>query len=80
MTVYVKYLCYNRCVSRKLRSGGWQQADTGGIDLSGTVKTILRLAGLGLIIFGLAADLPSGWSIASVAAGFLGLIAGGGGG
>lgn len=48
--------------------------------MSGTVKIVLRLAGIGLIIFGLAANLPSGWSIASVAAGFLGLIAGGGGG
>ncbi|MCL6611033.1 MAG: hypothetical protein K6T66_05770 [Peptococcaceae bacterium] len=48
--------------------------------MSRNVKTFLRLAGLGLIIFGLAADLPQGWSMAAVAAGFLGLIAGGGGG
>ncbi len=45
-----------------------------------TVKTLIRLAGLGLIIFGLVADLPRGWALASVAAGFLGLLAGGGGG
>lgn len=48
--------------------------------MSRTVKTIVRIAGLGLILFGLTADLPSGWSIAAVGAGFLGLIAGGGGG
>ncbi len=48
--------------------------------MSRTVKNLLRLAGLGLIIFGLLAGLPQEWTIASVVAGFLALIAGGGGG
>ncbi|MFZ5633813.1 MAG: hypothetical protein ACOY40_13305 [Bacillota bacterium] len=48
--------------------------------MSGTVKNLLRLAGLGLILFGLVGNLPQGWSIAAVGAGLLALIAGGGGG
>lgn len=49
-------------------------------DLSRNVKTLIRLAGIGLIIFGLVGNLPQGWAVASVAAGVFGLIAGGGGG
>lgn len=48
--------------------------------MSSAVKNILRLAGLGLVIFGLVGNLPQGWSIALVAAGFLGILAGGAGG
>lgn len=48
--------------------------------MSRAVKTLLKLGGLGLIIFGLASDLSTGWSLALVGAGFVGVIAGGGGG
>ncbi|MCL6478966.1 MAG: hypothetical protein K6T65_11205 [Peptococcaceae bacterium] len=48
--------------------------------MSSTVRTLLRLAGFGLILFGLVGNLPQGWSIASVGAGVLALFAGGGGG
>jgi hypothetical protein len=44
------------------------------------LKTFFRLGGLALILFGLLGNLPQGWSIALVAMGFVGLIAGGGGG
>lgn len=49
------------------------------MNLSGTARTVLRLAGLGLILFGIAGQLPQGWAIGSVAAG-LGIffLAGGG--
>ncbi|MFZ5649500.1 MAG: hypothetical protein ACOY4I_01430 [Bacillota bacterium] len=45
-----------------------------------TVKTIIRLAGLGLILFAVASDLSTGWALALMGAGFAGVIAGGGGG
>lgn len=48
--------------------------------MSRSVKNVLRLVGLALIMVGLVGSLPQGWSIASVAAGIVGLIAGGGGG
>ncbi|MFZ5641978.1 MAG: hypothetical protein ACOY46_00135 [Bacillota bacterium] len=48
--------------------------------MSPTLKNILRLAGFGLILFGIAADIPPMWSIVSVGAGFAGILAGGGGG
>lgn len=48
--------------------------------MSRTVKTVIRIAGLGLIIFGLVGNLPTAWSMAAMGAGFIGLIAGGGGG
>lgn len=44
------------------------------------LKNFIRLGGLALIVFGLVGNLPQGWSIALVAVGFVGLIAGGGGG
>ena len=47
--------------------------------MSRSVKNFIRLAGLGLILVGLVGGLPQGWSIAAVAAGFIGLMAGGGG-
>ncbi|MFZ5648245.1 MAG: hypothetical protein ACOY30_11585 [Bacillota bacterium] len=45
-----------------------------------TLKTVLRLAGLGLIIFAIASDIPTGWAMALLGVGFAGVIAGGGGG
>jgi hypothetical protein len=48
--------------------------------MSRTVRTVLRLVGAALIIFGVAANLPTGWAVASVGAGLAGLIAGGCGG
>ncbi|MHB8158743.1 MAG: hypothetical protein ACYDEQ_15385 [Desulfocucumaceae bacterium] len=48
--------------------------------MSANLKIVLRLAGIGLVILGLVADLPQGWAIASTGAGFVGIIAGGGGG
>jgi len=48
--------------------------------LSKNIKTLLKLAGFGLIIVGVAANLPTGWAMLSVGAGIAGLIASGGGG
>jgi len=48
--------------------------------LSTNMKKMLKLAGLGLIVFGVAANLPTGWAILSVGAGIAGLIVSGGGG
>lgn len=44
------------------------------------IKILLKLAGFGLIVFGVAANLPTGWAMLSVGAGIAGLIASGGGG
>ena len=48
--------------------------------MSNNVKIVLRLAGLGLIVFGMLGNLPQGWALAMAGVGFLGLIVGGGGG
>lgn len=48
--------------------------------MSATLKTVLRLAGIGLVLFGILGSLPSGWAIAAVGLGLVGVIAGGGGG
>jgi len=48
--------------------------------LSKNIKILLKLAGFGLIIFGVTANLPAGWAMLSVGAGLAGLIASGGGG
>lgn len=48
--------------------------------MKSTWKTVLRLAGIGLVIFGLVGSLPHGWAIASVTVGLIGVFAGGGGG
>ena len=45
-----------------------------------TLKTVLRLAGIGLVLLGLLGSLPSGWAMAAVGLGLVGVIAGGGGG
>jgi hypothetical protein len=44
------------------------------------LKSVLRLAGIGLVIFGLVGNLPQGWAVAAVAVGLLGVFFGGGGG
>lgn len=44
-----------------------------------TFKIIIRLAGLGLIIFAVVSDLSTGWVLALMGVGFAGIIAGGGG-
>jgi len=41
-------------------------------------KNLLRLAGIGLIAFGLLSDYSSGWKIGLVAAGFVTMFIGGG--
>ncbi|MCL4439331.1 MAG: hypothetical protein M1609_01685 [Firmicutes bacterium] len=48
--------------------------------MNATLKTIFRLTGIGMIIFGLVGSLPSGWAMAAVGLGLVGVIAGGGGG
>lgn len=48
--------------------------------MNATLKTIIRLAGIGLVVFGLVGSLPSGWAMAAVGLGLAGVIAGGGGG
>ena len=45
-----------------------------------TVRIILRLVGLVLIITGLVAHLPVGWSIGAIGLGCIGFIVAGGGG
>jgi len=50
------------------------------LTLSKNIKILLKLAGFGLIIFGVTANLPAGWAMLSVGAGLAGLIASGGGG
>ena len=47
--------------------------------MNATLKTIIRLAGIGLVIFGLVGSLPAGWAMAAVGLGLAGVIAGGGG-
>ncbi|GBF32245.1 hypothetical protein DCCM_0436 [Desulfocucumis palustris] len=42
------------------------------------LKNVLRLAGIGLIAFGLLSDYDSGWRIGLVAAGFAAVFLGGG--
>ncbi len=41
-------------------------------------KNVMRIAGLGLIVFGLLSDYDSGWRIGLVAAGFAAMFLGGG--
>lgn len=48
--------------------------------MSATLKTVLRLAGIGLVLLGLLGSLSSGWAMAAVGLGLVGVIAGGGGG
>ena len=47
--------------------------------MNATLKTVLRLAGIGLVLFGLLGSLPSGWAMAAVGLGLVGVIGGGGG-
>ncbi|MFZ5597602.1 MAG: hypothetical protein ACOY31_11390 [Bacillota bacterium] len=48
--------------------------------MNNKLRNIFRVAGFGLIIFGLVGNLPQGWAMASVGIGFVSLIALGGGG
>lgn len=48
--------------------------------MNAKLKTVIRLAGIGLVLFGLVGSLPSGWAMAAVGLGLVGVIAGGGGG
>lgn len=48
--------------------------------MSKNIKMLVKLAGFGLIILGVTANLPTGWAMLSVGAGLAGLIASGGGG